>query len=150
MAAQSLVPCTLKYPYKQVPLPNGEFDWVAILLVQIARSSLLTAPFEGIIDSGSSECLFHGDVARAVGITDITKGIPSVTGGVVGGAQMNLYAHEVRLIVGSDNFKINAQFSDELPIACLLGRRGFFDKYIVSFDPTENNPGFELTRVHKR
>jgi hypothetical protein len=56
---------------------------------------------------------------------------------------------KVRLHVGTDNFKIIGHFSDQLPIPCLLGRRGFFDKYIVTFDPTETNPGFELTRVHR-
>jgi len=138
LAAPSLIAGTLRYPYKQLPLPNGEFDWVALLLVQIARGSLLTTTFEGLIDSGSSECLFHGDIARAVGIDDITTGTVSITGGVVGGAQMKLYGHEVRLIIGSDNFKIAAQFSDELPIGCLLGRRGFFDKYLVSFNRALN------------
>lgn len=62
---------------------------------------------------------------------------------------MDLYAHEIRLHIGSDNFKITGYFSDQLPIASLLGRNGFFNKYIVTFDPTETNPGFELTRVHR-
>lgn len=150
MAAPGLVSCPLKYPYKQSPLPNGEVDRVPILSIQVARGSVLTSPFEAIIDSGSSDCLFHGDIARAVGITDITSGIHSVTGGVVGEAQMDLYAHDIRLLVGSDNFKITGQFSDQLPIGCLLGRRGFFDKFIVTFDPTEPNPGFELARIHKK
>lgn len=62
---------------------------------------------------------------------------------------MDLYAHEIRLHIGSDNFKITGYFSDRLPIASLLGRNGFFDKYIVTFDPTGTSPGFEITRVHK-
>jgi hypothetical protein len=137
----------LKYPYKPTPLPNGESDWLPILSVQVALGSLLTSPFEAIIDSGSFDCLFHGDIARAVGIADITTGELKVSGGVVKGAQMNTYGHDVRLIVGSDNFKIRAFFSDELPISSLLGRCGFFDKYKVTFDPSDP-PGFELTRVH--
>jgi hypothetical protein len=150
MVAPGLVSCPLKHPYKQSPLPNGEVDWVPILTIQVARGSFLTAPFEAIIDSGSTDCLFHGDIAKAVGITDLTTGVHSLTGGVVGGAQMDLYAHEVRLLVGSDNFKVTGQFSDQLPIGCLLGRRGFFDKFVITFNPTEPNPGFELTRIHKR
>ncbi|HKT89859.1 MAG TPA: hypothetical protein VJQ59_15555 [Candidatus Sulfotelmatobacter sp.] len=73
-----------------------------------------------------------------------------VSGGVVKGAQMSTYMHEVRLIVGSDNFKIEAYFAEALPIAGLLGRNGFFDKYIVTFDPQGDSPGFDLARVHKK
>jgi hypothetical protein len=109
----------------------------------------MTPPFEALIDSGATNCLFHGDIARALGIDDLASGEHSTTGGVVSGAQMHLYAHEVRLHIGADNFKLVAHFSDKLPVACLLGRNGFFDKYIVTFDPTEANPGFEITRVHR-
>jgi hypothetical protein len=148
MAAESTAHA-LKYKYKQVPLPGGNFDWLPVLLVQVSRGSRVTTPFEALIDSGATNCLFHADVAAAVGIKDFTTGEPSTTGGVVSGSTMDLYGHEVRLNVGSDNFKITGYFSDELPIACPLGRSGFFDKFIVTFDPTETNPGFELTRVHK-
>lgn len=122
---------------------------MAVLLVQISRGSKHTTPFEALIDSGATNCLFHSDLAAAIGISDFTSGEPITTGGVVTGSSMNLYDHEIRLHVGADNFKIKGYFSDQLPIACLLGRCGFFDKYIVTFDPTETNPGFELTRIHK-
>jgi len=145
-----LVSHRLKYPYKQTPLPDGKFDWLPILPVQVSRGAIQTSPFEAIIDSGSFDCLFHGDIARAVGIADITTGILKVSGGVVSGVRMNTYGHEVRLVVGSDNFKIQGYFSDALPIACLLGRNGFFDKFVISFDPSCNPPGFDLTRVRRR
>ena len=63
---------------------------------------------------------------------------------------MKTYGHEIRLTVASDSFKIEAYFADDLPIGALLGRDGFFDKYIVTFDPTCDAPGFELTRVRKK
>jgi hypothetical protein len=141
----------LKYKYKQYPLPDGGFDWAAVLLIQASTSPLnrLTTPFEALIDSGATHCLFHSDIAEAIGIDDFRSGIVSSTSGIVGGSSMDLYAHEIRLYIGADNFKIIGYFSEGLPLPCLLGRRGFFDKYIVTFDPTEANPGFELTRVHR-
>jgi len=139
----------LRYKYKQYPLPNGKFDWVAVLLIQVSRGPKITTQFEALIDSGATNCLFHSDVAAAIGIEDFKTGIVSQTGGVVSGSTMNLYAHDIRLHIGADNFKITGYFSDQLPLACLLGRSGFFEHYIVTFDPTEANPGFELTRVHK-
>lgn len=150
MDVASLVVHPLKYPYKQTPLPNGKFDWLPILPIQVSRGSLHTSPFEAIVDSGSFDCLFHADLAVAIGIKDITTGTLKNTGGVVKGVRISTYGHDIRLIVGSDNFKIEAYFSSDLPIAGLLGRDGFFDKYIVTFDPTGDVPGFELTRVHKR
>lgn len=139
----------LKYKYRQSPLPDGSFDWVAVLLVQVSRGGKTTTPFEAIIDSGATNCLFHSDIAGAVGIADFKTGQQVTTGGVVAGTSMDLYGHEIRLHVGADNFKIMGYFSDQLPIPCLLGRCGFFDKFIVTFDPTEANPGFELIRVHR-
>jgi len=100
----------LKYKYRQSPLPNGKFDWVAVLLIQVSRSSKLTTQFEGLIDSGATNCLFHSDVAAAVGIKDFKTGIRSQTGGVVSGATMDLYAHDIRLHIGADHFKITGYF----------------------------------------
>jgi hypothetical protein len=145
-----LVANKLKFPHKQTPLPDGKFDWLPILHVQVGRSTYLTSPFEAIVDSGAFDCLFHADIARAVGISDITTGALKMSGGVVGGAQMPTYGHDIRLSVGSDNFRIEAYFAEQLPIAALLGRNGFFDKYVVTFDPRDNPPSLELTRIHKR
>jgi hypothetical protein len=139
----------LKYKYKQSPLPDGGFDWVAVLAIQVSRGSRTTSPFEALIDSGATNCLFHSDIASAAGIEDFRSGILARTGGVVDGTSMDLWGHDIRIHVGADSFKITGYFSDRLPIPCLLGRNGFFDKYIVTFDPTESNPGFELTRVHR-
>jgi hypothetical protein len=139
----------LRYKYRQSPLPNGKFDWVAVLLIQVSRGGKTTTPFEALIDSGATNCLFHSDIAAVIGIKDFKTGILSQTGGVVSGSTMDLYAHDIRLHIGADNFKITGYFSDQLPLPCLLGRSGFFENYIVTFDPTETNPGFELTRVHR-
>ena len=138
----------LRYKYRRFPLPNGKFDLIPVLLVQISKGAR-TSSFEALIDSGATNCLFHADIARAVGIFDVSTGRRSTTGGVVSGASMHLYAHEINLHIGPDIFAITGYFSDRLPVACLLGRNGFFDKYIVTFDPTESNPGIELTRVHR-
>ena len=121
-----------------------------MLAVQLSRGSFLTPHFEALIDSGAFDCLFHGDIAAAVGIPDITTGVLKKSGGVAKGAEITTYGHEVRLIVGSDRFKIEAYFCHDLPIAALLGRNGFFDKYIVTFDSSGNVPGFELQRIHRR
>jgi len=133
---------------KQVLLPDGSGDWLPILSVQISFESKKTSSFEALVDSGASITMFHGDFARAIGIIDITTGQRSTMTGAVAGAEMYIYAHEVQLIIGSDKISITAFFSDDLPIAGLLGRNGFFENYIVTFNPTGNEPGFKLERIN--
>ncbi len=140
----------MKFPFKKVPLQDGKFDWLPILPIQIGRSDKLTSRFEAIVDSGAFDCLFHADIARAVGIRDVASGTLKTSGGVVKGARMSTYMHEVRLIVGSDSFKIEAYFTENLPVAGLLGRNGFFDKYVITFDPRGDAPGFDLARIHQK
>lgn len=41
---------------------------------------------------------------------------------------------------------MEAYFSEELAIPGLLGRIGFFDKYTITFDPSES--ALEITRFH--
>ncbi len=139
----------MRYKYKQSPLPDGGVDWIAILHILISKGSKRTSPFEALIDSGSTNCLFHGDIVVVIGIADFKTGKHHETGGVVAGSKMDAYEHEVRLHIGADSFKIIGHFSENLPYPCILGRRYFFDSYIVTFDPSETNPGFELTRVHR-
>jgi len=136
----------LAHKYKPIPLPNGDVDFLPILQVQISSGSVTSTPFEVIVDSGSGKCLFNGDCGRAVGIKDITNGVHDKIGGIVPGADIDIYAHEVRLIVGADNFRITAYFSNQLPLPGLLGRTGFFDKFFVTFDPAAC--ALDLRRFH--
>jgi hypothetical protein len=69
--------------------------------------------------------------------------------GVVGGATGDVYYHKIKLCVGSGIIGINAGFSENLSVAGLVGRHGFFEHFKVSFDPSNNPPGFELTRIHR-
>ncbi len=97
-----------------------------------------------LIDSGASICLFDGKVARAIGIK-VESGRPSETEGI-GQEIIRVYHHPVRLYIMADVLDIVAAFSDELSATALLGRRGFFDHYRVTFDPSDP-PGFEIERV---
>jgi len=43
--------------------------------------------------------------------------------------------------------KIRAGFVRDLPVAGLLGRRGFFENFIITFDPSATQPGFDIQRL---
>lgn len=45
--------------------------------------------------------------------------------------------------------RIEAGFTDKLPVAGLLGMSGFFEHFKITFDPSAIPPGFELERIYK-
>jgi hypothetical protein len=102
--------------------------------------------FETLVDSGADACIFNASICNALQL-ELTRGIHGLMGGVAGGVQIDVWYHDVKLWVGADMLKIRAGFCERLPIAGLLGRRGFFEHHIVTFDPSANPPGFEIQRI---
>jgi hypothetical protein len=100
-----------------------------------------------MVDSGASQCIFHSSIGRAIGLV-IEKGEEDRTVGV-SGQPTKIYMHDVSLhIPGGHVLKIRAAFSEDLPLAALLGRRGFFEHFRVSFDPSGTIPGFDIERFY--
>ena len=119
--------------------------------VQLSNPAKHSPPcrkFEAMIDSGAAICIFHSDVANAIGLR-IAQGELSETIGI-SGAKTAIYLHNVSLHVpGGFMFKIRAGFTDEVPIAGLLGRIGFFEHFKITFDPSSVPPGFDLERFYR-
>jgi len=44
---------------------------------------------------------------------------------------------------------IKAGFYDRLGCAGILGRHGFFEHFAVTFDPSNNPPGMDISRIHR-
>jgi hypothetical protein len=140
----------LKFSYKNFPDGKGGQDWAAVLNVQIANTAKHSPPtrrFEAVIDSGASRCIFHANFGRAIGL-DILSGEMEETMGVSGQATRT-YLHNVSLYAMGSIIRIRAGFTETLPVGGLLGRRGFFEYFKITFDPSTDPPGFELERVHK-
>jgi hypothetical protein len=139
----------LRFPYKTYPDNKGGFDWWALLPVQIsnhAKHSPPTKRFEALVDTGASRCIFHATLGKAIGL-NVGKGKEDQTVGVSGKPTI-IYLHDISLYVpGGHIFKITAGFSDELPMAGILGRNGFLEHFKVLFDPSGETPGFDIERV---
>jgi hypothetical protein len=58
-----------------------------------------------------------------------------------------VYFHDVNLWVGADMLRITAGFSPQMSVAAVLGRRGFFEHFIVTFDPSGTPAGFDIQRL---
>ena len=118
------------------------------LTVSLIIGHAQTKKFEAIVDSGSCTCLFHADIGKAHGLK-LKDGPKGPLGGVVGGAKGEVYYHKVKLCVAGQIIPINAGFSETLSVAALLGRHGFFEHFSVFFDPANDPPGFEITRIYR-
>ena len=141
--------------YHRIPLNPPYFafkdeteELVPMLFVRIAkRHAKPTVRFSAILDTGSSFCLFRSDIARSIGI-DVSAGVRQPIGGVVPGASAQAYFHRVSLHLEANWIvEINAGFIENFQWGALLGRRGFFDRFVVKFDHSPNPPIFEIDQI---
>ena len=137
----------LKIAYKIFPDPHGGVLYSAVLNVQLALASQnapRTKRLEAVIDSGASRCIFHSAIGRSIGL-DIRSGMKEEVMGISGSQTM--YIHEISLYVPGGAVVTRAGFSDDLPLAGLLGMKGFFEHFKILFDPVQQ--ACELERLHK-
>jgi hypothetical protein len=140
----------VKIDYKVYPdafdPPYGHL-YTAALNVQISLPSP-TAPrtkrFEAIIDSGATRSLFHSDFATHLGI-DVKSGELEITQGI--GGSETTYLHEIRLFLPGGPVTTKVGFKEKLPVAGLLGMRGFFEFFKVTFDP--DRKVCEIERIYR-
>lgn len=138
------------FPCKAYPDQKGNPDWCAWLRMRISNASKHSPPsqfFEAMIDTGASRSIFHAQIGRRIGF-NIEKGEEETTYGVSGKAT-KLYLHPVSIYVASTIITVTAGFCDDLPLGGLLGRRGFLDHFIFTYDSSSHPPQFELTRISR-
>ena len=140
---------SLKFQYKKytAPYAPGGFFYTATILVNIAlpaKNSPRSKRFEAIIDSGASQCIFHANIGRAIGL-EIEKGQLVSTNGIAG--PTDIFLHDVSLYVPGGIVSTRVGFSDALPLAGLLGMTGFFENFKITFDPTSLQ--VELERLYR-
>lgn len=91
---------------------------------------------QSLIDSGADWCIFHGEIAKELGI-DLKSGKQQHFFGVGGGKQF-AYFHTVQMEIGGHKFSCYCAFSEDLKTPySLLGQVGFFDKFQVRLDFTK-------------
>lgn len=123
--------------------------WLPYLRVCPGKGhAFLRAPLLALVDSGSPYCLFHADIAAAIGIRDITTGKATELGSVKVGTKDTAYFHKIKLRIESDwSIEVLAGFSANLSCKALLGRYGFMDHFIVTFDHSGSQPVLEITKI---
>ncbi len=139
---------SLKLPYRKYPdVKYGGFFYAAVVPVNIAlptKNAPRSKRVEVIIDSGATVCQFQAQLGRAIGL-EIEKGEVRETMGIAG--PTNIYMHDITLYIPGGPVQARAGFSDSLPIVGLMGMYGFFEHFVVTFDPAALR--CELERIYQ-
>jgi hypothetical protein len=87
-----------------------------------------------LVDSGADLCLFHSDLGRTLGIK--IEAAPQLAFQGVSGVREVAYLHPVDLVVrGLDPITLDVGFTNSMAAgAGLLGQRGFFEQFQVTFE----------------
>lgn len=111
--------------------PSG-YTWFPYLQVCL-RSGNKSRVVHALVDSGAVDCIFPESTGRLLGI-DVPSGTSKTYYGIAR-QPVNGYLHSVDLrVTGLDQWiTILAGFVDA-DIDPLLGQRGFFEKYQISFE----------------
>jgi len=129
---------------------NERVEWVPLLNVSLSRKRLPPSySFEVLLDTGSPICLFRADLGRSLGL-QIESGPVQQIGGFAANISEPAYFHTVNLHVGTNwSVEIKAGFVENLSMAGLLGRRGFFENFVVRFDHSSLPPYYDLERISR-
>jgi len=86
-----------------------------------------------LVDSGADVCLFHSDIGRMLGI-DI-KAAPKLAFQGISGVREVAYMHCIDLVVrGLTTITLDVGFTSSMAVGTgLLGQRGFFEQFQISF-----------------
>lgn len=71
---------------------------------------------------------------------DVESGTEGKLGGVIGGVAKRVFYHSIKIKLLGQMISVSAGFSFDMSVAAILGRSGFFDSFIVTFDPCNNPP----------
>jgi len=110
---------------------------------------LLKLDFEGfsyvcLIDSGATISIMHADFGRELGLETENGEIFNCKG--IDGVNMRTYIHKIEFSIKDYKCNIDVAFSDSFNFPQgLLGRKDFFDNFIISFH--QNEGWFEIKPI---
>jgi hypothetical protein len=148
----------LRVQYKPYPVdkPTKAFpekvQWWPIIPVRLVdkRMTVKTKPFAAVVDSGSAPCLFHADILKTFNIK-LESGIEGTLGGIGKGPAIPVFYHDIRILIGLDwVIEVKAGFSEQLSVAGILGRNGFFDSFKIIFDHSTHPPSIDISKLEHK
>lgn len=116
--------------------PYSEFKdrYYPVIKLHI-RSKGMEKDLDALIDSGAVISTFRSDVAEALGIV-IENGERRWSVGITG--KVEVFIHELEIKVFEKWFSCRIAFSNSMSLNFnLLGREGFFDSHLITFNEKE-------------
>jgi len=132
-------------PYRKYKDREGHLVELPIISVRV-KCNRVTLPIWGLLDSGADITLLNGSFAELFNL-DLKKGRRIDLVGVLEGSEFAAYIHQVNLAVKDvGSVDTIAAFTDskQYPDYMILGRRGFFDKFMIKFEQYNKQIEIEL------
>ncbi len=124
---------TLTFRYKAVQRPDGTISRTPSIPIILVGNEII--PSQGLLDSGSDISAVSKDLAELLGLKLDGPREPAFG---IGGRVDSIQTSMVILVQqGHEKYKFNIPVKvilDSYDFPVLLGRAGFFDKFIISFD----------------
>ena len=147
----------MRKPYTGFPMahpdpgfPNEKTLWIPMLKVRcMYQHKMMPGQILAVVDSGSPYCLFRSDIADFLHI-DLANVPQGSMGGVIGGPEDVTYFHKIKLQIENNwTFEVMGAFMKKLAVPAILGRNGFFDRFVVTFDHSKKPYEFEITKIER-
>jgi len=128
----------MKFRYRKFPNnnPSKAIPDKAFLVPQILIRMLNGVEHidcYALIDSGAADCLFPAEFGENIGIEKIKNDREHIFYGI-GEGHIIAYFHNIDIEIGGHRYNIPVGFTyDNLKVP-LLGQRGFFDLFTITFD----------------
>ena len=134
-------------PYRKYKDRDGNLVQLPIVSVRITVNEV-SLPLWGLVDSGADVTLLNASFAHLFHV-DLKKGKKIPLLGVMEGPEFAAYLHQVNLEikdVGSADTLVAFTDSERHPDLVILGRRGFFEHFIIKFEEHKKQMEIEPTK----
>ena len=118
-----------RHEFSYVPFRGSSFPMIPL---EMRRPNGRWITTEALVDSGATLSLFDGQIGRDLGLS-INHGERIRPTGI--GGTINAFLHRIDFKMGDEEFEGQAAFTSghRLPLN-LLGRKAFFERFLVTFD----------------
>lgn len=140
----------MKFAYEKFPTDHvGNFASRPVITIGLENPSNKRAiGYKALLDSGADINIFPAEIAEIIGL-DIASGKSYKFGGIDSSGHV-AYVHKIKLIVGgSVRYEAECAFSYEISKVGygVLGQKGFFDHFAVTFDYSKKEIEIKENRV---
>lgn len=129
----------MKFPYRKLLLDPSSPYFGSFILKPVIPVTLMandmTLRYAALMDSGADFCIFDAEIGEYLNIP-VREGSREVFGGIQAQGASEAFLHDVIMNIGGRNYTVKIGFSyDIAPHGFgILGQKGFFEIFRVSFD----------------